>query len=64
MTGDFDTFGDIHESLELIKINNLYKDEKAELKSVQERVKDAQEAFEYTGNKGQQKCIIFYQICL
>ena len=57
LAGDFDKFGDINESLEIIKINNLYKEEKAELKSVKERVQDAQEAFEYTGNKGIDICL-------
>ena len=53
LNGKLDEFGDINESLEIIKINSLYKEERSEIKEVQERVKEAQEAFEYTGNKGE-----------
>lgn len=49
--GNFEEFADFHETLEILKVKNLYKDEQKELQGAQKAVEQGEE-FEYKGTKG------------
>jgi hypothetical protein len=49
--GKFGDFEDMQESLEIIKVKNLYKDEQKELKETEKVIARRNEDFEYKGTK-------------